>query len=160
MIPEELEKMFAEIKTPVIFASGAVPHATPMNWCYENGVFWISPAGGTNKVKRMKESRAVCIACLEGMKKNARGFMLWGEIASMETGMLAFLKHGFILKRMLNEKSETAALGSKILRYARIYHAHPDVYYSAFPWRRHFAKIMPKKIVYWGEDGVKKEVIP
>lgn len=159
MIPKELEKMLAEIRTPVIFASGASkPHATPMNWCYEKGALWISPAGGTKKVERMKESSSVCVACLEGMRKGARGFMLWGEIVSMETGVKAFLKHALILKRMLNEKSETAAFGRKLLKYAYVYYRHPDIYYSAFPWTRYFAKIMPKKIVYWLEDGIKKEV--
>lgn len=159
MIPKELEKMFAEIRTPVIFASGAsAPHATPMNWCYEKGVLWISPAGGTKKVKYMRESSAVCIACLEDMKKSARGFILWGKIASMETGFIAFLKRAFILKRMLNEKSETAALGRKLLKYAYIYHSHPDIYYSALPWTRYFVRVVPKRIVYWLEDGVKKEV--
>jgi hypothetical protein len=158
MIPRELETLFSQIRTPVIFATaGDEPHATPMNWDYD-GYFWVSAAGGSKKVANMRRNRNVCIACLEGMRKNGRGFIFWGEIVSMETGVLAFLKHAFIMRNMLSKKS-TIGVSLKLLRYAYIYARHPSVHYSALPWKRYFARIRILRGSYWLEDGVGREFI-
>lgn len=152
MIPDELEDLFAQIRTPVILATaGDEPHATPMNWFYD-GDFWISPAGGTKKLHNMRRNRNVCIACLENMHPDGRGFILWGRIEEMETGLLAFLRHAFILKSMLEKKS-SIGVSMKLLRYARIYAAHPSIHYSALPWRRYFVKIKILRGHYWTEKG-------
>jgi hypothetical protein len=156
MIPRELEMLFHEIRTPVIFATaGDEPHATPMNWDYD-GYFWISPAGGSKKVRNMLRNKHVCIACVEGMRRNGRGFIFQGEIVSMETGFLAFLKHAFIMRNMLTKRS-TIGVSLKLLRYAYIYARHPSVHYSALPWKRYFAKIRILKGKYWLRDGVEHE---
>lgn len=156
MIPRDLEKLFSEIRTPVIFATaGEEPHATPMNWDY-NGYFWISPAGGSKKVQNMRRNKKVCIACIKGMRRGGRGFLFWGEIVSMETGFTAFLKHAFILRHMLSRKSRIG-VSLKLLRYAYTYAKHPSVHYSALPWKRYFAKIRITRGSYWLEDGVKME---
>jgi len=148
MIPRELEELLTQIRTPVILATaGEEPHATPMNWFYD-GDFWISPAGGTRKMRNMRKNKNVCIACLENMHPAGRGFVFWGRIEEMETGFLAFLRHAFILKSMLEKKS-SIGVGIKLLRYARIYAGHPSIKYSALPWKRYFVKIRILRGRYW-----------
>jgi hypothetical protein len=152
MIPPELESMLGQIRTPVILATaGREPHATPMNWFYD-GAFWISPAGGTKKLENMRRNRNVCIACLENMNPEGRGFIVWGRIEKMETGFPAFLRRGLILKHMLEKKS-SIGVGLKLLRYARIYARHPSIRYSALPWKRYFVKIRILRGRYWLERG-------
>ncbi|MEE8168611.1 MAG: pyridoxamine 5'-phosphate oxidase family protein [Candidatus Hydrothermarchaeales archaeon] len=159
MIPEELGKMFSEIQNPIVFAtSDGTPHMTPMNWYYLGGdVFWVTPAGGTRRIKNMLANRNVCFANLEHMKKNGRGFIVWGEILTMETGLLALLKHFKNLRRALVEKSEMY-FDFRMFKFAKTYHRHPHIYYSIFPWTRYFVKIKMKRIKYWLEDGVAKEL--
>ena len=158
MIPRELVTLFMQIRTPVIFASaGDEPHATPMNWDYD-GYFWISAAGGSKKVQNMRRNKEVCIACLEGMKKGGKGFIFWGEIVSMETGIVTFLKRAVIMRNMLSRKSRIG-VSLKLLRYAYIYSKHPSVHYSALPWKRYFAKIKIQRGSYWLKDGVRREFI-
>lgn len=152
MIPPELEELLTQIRTPVVLATtDKEPHATPMNWFY-NGDFWISPAGGTRKLQNMRKNKNVCIACLENMDPEGRGFILWGRIEKMETGFLAFLRHAFILKSMLEKKS-SIGVGIKLLRYARIYAGHPSIRYSALPWKRYFVRIRIQRGRYWVEKG-------
>lgn len=156
MIPRELEALFSQICTPVILATaGEEPHATPMNWYYD-GYFWTSPAGGSKKVRNMLRNNKVCIACVEGMRRNGRGFILWGEIVSMETGFLTFLKNAFRMRTMLCKKS-TIGVGPRLIRYSYIYARHPSVRYSVLPWKRYFAKIRILRGSYWLHDGVERQ---
>lgn len=156
MIPPELENLFIEIRTPIILATlGEEPHATPMNWFY-NGEFWISPAGGTKKVRIMMRNRNVCVASLENMSPDGRGFIFWGRVERMETGFIAFLKHALILKGMLERKS-SIGVGLKLLRYALIYARHSSIHYSALPWKRYFIKIKILRGKYWLKKGEEVE---
>ncbi|MFQ6136511.1 MAG: pyridoxamine 5'-phosphate oxidase family protein [Candidatus Hydrothermarchaeales archaeon] len=160
MIPKEVEDMFSAIQTPVIFATaGDKPHATPMNWYYTgDDTFWVSPVGGSRKIKNMLKNKNVCFATLDHMQRNERGFIVWGEIAKMETGFLALLKHFRTMRKALVEKSEMY-FDTKTLKLTKTYYKHPDIYYKfAFPWKRYFVKIKMKKIRYWLGDGVEREV--
>jgi|TARA_B100001971_G_scaffold187851_1_gene188809 hypothetical protein len=158
MIPKELITIFSQLRTPVIFATyGNAPHATPMNWNYDK-YFWVSAAGGSKKVQNMRMNKKVCIACLEGMQKKGRGFMLHGTIVNMETGLLCLIKNIFILRKMLSNKS-TIGISLKLLKFALIYAKHPSVHYSALPWKRYFIKIQIQRGSYWLKDGKKKEFI-
>ncbi|MFQ5975677.1 MAG: pyridoxamine 5'-phosphate oxidase family protein [Candidatus Hydrothermarchaeales archaeon] len=159
MIPHEVEKLFTEIKDPIVFATGdGTPHATPMNWQYTgNGSIWISPAGGTKKIKNILKNKNVCCANLEGMNKGSRGFILWGEIEEMETGLWALLKNFRVLKKTLNEKSNIN-LDFRTLKMLWVYHNDPSIYYSVFPWDRYFLKVKINRVKYWDGKGVKGEI--
>ncbi|MFQ6136513.1 MAG: pyridoxamine 5'-phosphate oxidase family protein [Candidatus Hydrothermarchaeales archaeon] len=159
MIPGELVELFSEIQNPVIFATaGDKPHATPMCWYYTgDDTFWVTPAGGTRKIKNMLQNKNICFANLEGMRRDGRGFMVWGEIAKMETGLLALLKHVKTMRKAFAEKAELY-FDYKLLKMVTTYYRHPSVYYCVFPWARYFVKIKMKKIRYWLGDGVEREV--
>ncbi len=120
-----------------------------MNWKYRgDGVIWITPAGGTKKIKNILKNKNVCCANLEGMKKNGRGFILWGEIEEIDTGFLGLLKNSFIFKKTLKENSNMG-LSLRTLKIMGIYHKDPSVYYSVFPWHRYFLKVKINRIKYW-----------
>ncbi len=160
MIPEELELMFAEVKTPVICATadGDGPHASTMNWWYnEDGSFFMNPAGGTRKARTMLMGDEVCFATLEHMVKGKRGFMVWGRIAERETGFLALLKN---LRNKVNILTKHGGLGVNLdtMRFGWTYAFHGDIYYSTLPWKGYFIKVEPKKIRYWLGDGETKEI--
>ncbi|RMF89855.1 MAG: pyridoxamine 5'-phosphate oxidase family protein [Methanobacteriota archaeon] len=162
MIPPELEAMFQEIQTPVIFATvDEYPHATPMNWLWlpDEGVFWFNPAGGTRKIRLLRKNGNVCFATVEGMKKGGRGFMVWGVVERFEYGFWALGRNWRIKARMLREKSEIC-FDRRILRFWLTYARHPDIHYSTLPWNAAFVRIRPKRIVYWLEDQVEREVTP
>ncbi len=162
MIPPELEAMLNEIKTPVIFATGNIyPHATPMNWLWlrNEGLFWFNPAGGTKKLVNMKRNRRVCFATFDGMKKDGRGFIVWGEITRFEEGLIGLIKNLLIKIRMLLEKSEINFFTSKIYRFWRVYAKHPDIYYSTLPWVAAFVRVKPRKIKFWLDDQKEKEIV-
>jgi len=156
MLPDVVEKLLYEIKDPLVFATGdGKPHATSMNWQYTgNGSMWISPAGGTKKIKNILKNKNVCCANLDGMKKDARGFIFWGEIEKAETGFRALLKNSMIFKKTLKDKSNIG-VGLKTLKLMQIYHANPSIYYSVFPWNRYFLTVKINRIKYWGGNGDK-----
>jgi len=161
MIPKELEEMFSTITTPIIFATaGEKPHATPMNWFYlDNGVIWMSPVGGSSKIKNMKMNRDVCFATVDGMQKGGRGFIVWGRISRMETGFIALFKNFGIMRRALKLRSKMSLIAPRTLRATWMLHVHPDIYYYfGKPWRRYFTRISICRVEYWLEDGVKKKI--
>lgn len=160
MISAELEEMLGELRTPVMFASvDRYPHATPMNWLWlkSEGVFWFNPAGNTRKIELLKRNGSVCFGTVDGMKKKGRGFMVWGEVVRFEYGFWALGRNISIKMRMLKEKSKTR-YNRKILKFWITYARHPDVHYSTLPWVAAFLRVKPKRIVYWQEDGIEKEI--
>ncbi|MFQ5975675.1 MAG: pyridoxamine 5'-phosphate oxidase family protein [Candidatus Hydrothermarchaeales archaeon] len=161
MIPKELEEMFSTIKTPIIFATAdKKPHATPMNWFYlGNNTIWVSPVGGSSKIKNILKNKNVCLATVEGMRKGARGFVAWGGIIKMETGFIALLKNFRTLKKALKLRSKMSLKDSRTMKVTRMLHIHPDIYYNfAMPWKRYFLKIEIKRAEYWLKDREKKEI--
>ena len=154
MFPHEVEKLFYEIKDPLVFATGdGRPHATSMNWQYTgNGSIWISPAGGTKKIENILENKNVCCGNLENMSKDGRGFIFWGEIEKAETGFIALLKNSIIFKKTLKEKSDIG-LSIRTLKMLWIYHTDPSIYYSVYPWKRYFLKVKINRIKYWEGNG-------
>jgi hypothetical protein len=161
MIPTELEEMLGEIRTPVMFAAiDRYPHATPMNWLWlkSERVFWFNPAGGTRKIELLKRNGNVCFGTVDGMKKKGRGFMVWGEIKRYEYGFWALGRNTRIKMRMLKEKSQIG-FGKKILKFWITYARHPDIHYSTLPWVAAYVRVKPKRIVYWLDDGVEKEIL-
>ncbi len=154
--------MFSTITTPVIFATAGKkrPHATPMNWFYlGDSLVWISPVGGSSKIKNMLRNENVCFATIEDMQKDARGFRVWGRIIGMETGFLGLLKNFMTLKKTLNLRSKMSFKDIKTFKVTKMLHFHPDIYYQfGLPWRRYFARIRIDRVEYWLEDGVKKEI--
>jgi general stress protein 26 len=160
MIPSELKAMFEEITTPVIFATvDRYPHATPMNWLWleDEGVFWFNPAGGTKKIELMKKNGNVCFGTIDGMKKEKRGFIVWGEIVKFEYGFWALGRNAFVKKKMLVKKSQIC-FDIRILKFWRAYSKHPDIHYSTLPWKAAFVRVKPKRIMYWNDDQVEKEI--
>lgn len=160
MIPAELEEMFNTIQTPVIFSvANLYPHVTPMNWLWlpKEGVFWFNPAGGTHKIGLLKKNPRVCFGTLDGMKKGARGFMVWGEVVKHEYGFWALGRNWRVKKRMLIEKS-AIKLNLHLLKFWITYARHPDIHYSTLPWEAAFVRIKPTSIRYWLENGVEKEI--
>ncbi len=160
MIPPELEEMFREVRTPVMFATvDEYPHATPMNWVWleEEKMFWFNPAGGTKKLKNMQKNPSLCFGTIDGMKKGCRGFIVWGEIERFEYGFWALGRNFRVKIRMLREKSQIR-FGHKILKFWAAYARHPDIHYSTLPWVAGFVRVKPKRVVYWLEDQVEKEI--
>ena len=161
MIPEALAEMFSTITTPIIFATaGEKPHATPMNWFYlDNGVIWLSPVGGSSKIKNMLHNNNVCFATVEDMQKGARGFVAYGKITEMKTGFIALLRNFSIMIKALKLRSKMSIADPKTLKVTSMLHFHPDIYYYfGMPWRRYFVKIKIDRVKYWLGDGVEKEV--
>ncbi len=163
MIPDEIERLLYKIKEPIVFATGySPPHATSMNWKYlGDGHIWISPAGGTKKIKNLLENKNVCCANLEGMKRDGRGFILWGEIEEIGTGFWGLLKNSLIFKKTLKENSNMD-LSLRTLKIMWIYHKDPSIYYSVFPWKRYFLRVKINRIKYWlgnGDKEVKEHLV-
>jgi|GEM_PF-3791902 len=161
MIPAELGEMLGEIRTPVMFtAVDKYPHATPMNWLWlkDEEVFWFNPAGGTRKIKLLQQNGNVCFGTRDEMKKDARGFIVWGEITRFEYGFWALGRNRKVKTQMLKEKSQLK-FNLGLLKFWRIYARHPDIHYSTLPWVAAFVRIKPKRIVYCLDDGVEKEVV-
>jgi hypothetical protein len=161
MIPPELKEMFEEIRTPVIFATDdEYPHATPMNWLWleKEGLFWFNPAGGTRKLRNMEQNSFVSFGTVEDMKKEKRGFVVWGEIVKFEYGFRALARNTLVKKRMLEKKSQIC-LDLRILRFWITYARHPDIHYSTLPWKAGFVRVRPRRILYWLEDQAEKEIV-
>ena len=161
VIPPELEVLFEEIKTPVIFATvDDYPHATPMNWLWlkDEEVFWFNPAGRTRKIELLKKNGNVCFGTVDEMKKDKKGFMVWGEVVKFEYGFWALGKNALIKKRMLAKKSQIC-LDLRILKFWIAYSRHPDIHYSTLPWIAAFVRVKPKRILYWQGDQIEKEIM-
>jgi len=164
VIPPEAEKLFMEIKTPVVFATidafNGFPHATPMNWLWleKEKVFWFNPAGKTRKLSNMKKNKSLCFGTVEDMEKGKRGFIVEGEIVKFEEGLIGLIKNLLTKRRMLVEKSEVY-FNLRTLKFWVIYAFHRDIYYSTVPWNAAFVRVKPMKIKYWLDNGEEKEVI-
>jgi len=159
MLPEELEAMLEEIKTPVIFATvDRYPHATPMNWLWlrDEGLFWFNPAGRSRKIANLRRNGNVCFGTVEDMKSGRRGFIVWGRVVRLEHGLKGLLRNALIKKRMLVERSEVR-FDLRTLRFWITYARHPDIHYSTLPWVAAFVRVKPERIVYWLEDQVERE---
>lgn len=161
MIPPELGDMFEQVKTPVIFATiDEYPHATPMNWLWlkREKLFWFNPAGGTKKIHNLKNNRNVCFGTIEDMKRNGRGFIVWGEMVGFSYGFMGLIKDMLIKIRMLKEKSGIKFLNPTTYKFWRTYARHPDIHYSTLPWKAAFVRVKPSKIRYWSKDRIEKEI--
>lgn len=164
VMPPEAEKLFMEIKTPVVFATidafSGFPHATPMNWLWleKEKVFWFNPAGNTRKLVNMKKNRSIAFGAVESMKKGKRGFMVEGEIVKFEEGFPGLIKNMLKKRRMLVEKSEVY-FNMRTLKFWAVYAKHRDIYYSTMPWNAAFVRVKPRKIKYWLDNGEEKEII-
>jgi hypothetical protein len=147
MIPPDLESMFEEVRNPVMFATvDDYPHATPMNWLWlkNEEVFWFNPAGGTKKIDNMKRNGNVCFGTVDGMRRFEYGFWALG-------------RNAFIKKRMLVKKSQIG-FDPRILKFWITYARHPDIHYSTLPWVAAFVRVKPKRILYWLDDQIEKEI--
>jgi hypothetical protein len=60
--------------------------------------------------------------------------------------------------RMLKEKSQIC-FDIKMLKFWITYARHPDIHFSTLPWVAAFVRVRPKRMVYWLDDGVEKEVV-
>lgn len=161
MMPEELRGMFRDVNTPVICVveDGGVPHASAMNWWYEEdkGTFFMNPAEGTRKAKLMREGERVCFATVDHMKWGNSGFIIWGVITNVEKGLSGLLEN---LRNKYRILVTHGGLRPSIdsLRFWLVYALHRDIYYSTLPWRASFVTVRPEGAKYWLADGVVMEV--
>jgi hypothetical protein len=94
---------------------------------------------------------------VDGMRKGMRGFIVWGEIVRFEYGFWALGRNAFIKKRMLVKKSQIG-FDPRILKFWITYARHPDIHYSTLPWVAAFVRVKPKRILYWLDDQIEKEI--